>query len=121
VSGVDDPPDWLHVSGECDSPTGSLELSDPVDSLPDSAAAVANDQLSEDASMIARFAVHRGGAVTCSDSGGTAFQRLLGCVSDHAVDPYRETHGVRPRSIFLETSAKSYEITALFAFDAVLV
>jgi hypothetical protein len=121
VSDVQNPLKWLHERGDCDPLMGSLELAEPTDSVPETTAVAAHDRLPEETKTVVRFAIHRGSAVTCSDTGGSVFDRLVSEIHARAVDSYREDRGVRPRSIALDTGDRCYPITELSAFDAVLV
>ncbi|WP_312910755.1 hypothetical protein [Natronosalvus caseinilyticus] len=119
---VENPPEWLRERGQCEDEWawGSLELSRAEPGSGFGTAVVPYDRLGEESKRLVRFAVHNDGAVACDQTGGTAFQTLLGDV-DELAERDREAHSENPWVYKIRTARATYRIERLEAFDAVLV
>ncbi|WP_227134841.1 hypothetical protein [Halorubellus salinus] len=117
---VSDPPPSLREAGECpsDDVEASLSLGDPVDSPRSEAAVVPYEDLREPAKLVFRFYRARGSAVTCTEP--KRFSILLGDLTDHGTDPYREANGYAPEWLYVQTNGKHHRVNRLVVYDQVL-
>lgn len=118
---IDNPPKWLKKEADCEYPKGSIELSEQENSGGETYAEVDFSKLSKDVKMIVTFAVHHGKAETCTDSGGTVFQVLMGELMKYGTDPYRDKYNSRPLGIILHVRDSYYNVDEMMAFDQTLV
>ena len=117
---AENPPDWLNKESRCEYPTASLQMSDQVKSVNERVSVIDYNILNDTSKVIVSFAIENDIAVTCSDTGASEFQVLLGNIADQ-IPANRQYRDSSPRKIAVQVGKEYYYITELYAFDQILI